>query len=123
MTVGEQIARILRTKADAVVRRDADALAALIHPDFVYVNAGGKSFDKTGYIDTYCSSGKIVFQSQKFSDLAVQQFPGTAVATLVAHDSFIVNGKSIAATYQSLCVFIELDGRWQWVAGQTRTAG
>jgi hypothetical protein len=123
MNVGERIGEVLLAKADAVVRRDARALATLIHPDFVYVNAAGKSFDKAGYIDTYCSSGKIVFQAQKFSDLTVQLFPGTAVATLVAHDRFLVDGETIAATYQSLCVFIELDGRWQWVAGQTRTAG
>ena len=49
---------------------------------------------------------------------------GTVVSTTgrIAGD-VLVDGETIAATYQSLCVFIELDGRWQWVAGQTRTAG
>lgn len=123
MSIGEQIAGVLRAKAKAIVQRDADVLAALIHADFVYINAAGRTFDKAGYIDTYCASGKIVLRDQRFSDLGVQVFPGTAVATLVAHDSFVVDGAVLAATYQSLCVFIETDGRWQWVAGQTRTAG
>lgn len=123
MNITDQIHDILVAKADAIVRRDERALAALIHPDFLYVNAAGRSFSKADYIDYYCTSGKIVFREQTFSDLVVRQFPGLAEATLVAHDSFIVDGEIIAATYQSLLMFADFEGRWQWIAGQTRTAG
>lgn len=123
MSTSEQIRDILLVKADAIVRRDESALADLIHPDFVYVNAAGRTFSKDEYIDYFCTSGKVVFQQQKFSGLEVRPFPGLAVATLVAHDSFVVDGKTIAATYQSLLMFAEVEGRWQWIAGQTRTAG
>ena len=50
----DDIQRILTAKADAVVRRATAELAALRHPDFTYVNASGKTFDKAGYLDTYC---------------------------------------------------------------------
>lgn len=123
MSTSEQIEDILLAKADAIVRRDECALAVLIHPDFVYVNAAGRTFSKADYIEYYCTSGKIVFREQKFSGLVVRQFPGLAEATLVAHDSFVVDGEIIAATYQSLLMFAEYEGRWQWIAGQTRTAG
>lgn len=123
MRTSEQIEDMLLAKADAVVRRDERALAALIHPDFVYVNAAGRSFSKADYIQYYCTSGNIVFREQKFSDLVVRLFPGLAEATLVAHDSFVVDGEIIAATYQSLLMFADFEGRWQWIAGQTRTAG
>jgi hypothetical protein len=121
--IAEQIRAILLAKADAIVRRAADRLDRLIHPDFVYVNAAGRSFDKTGYIETYCTSGKIAFEEQRFSNLSVQASPGVAEATFIAHDSFVVDGQTIAATYQSLCVFVEGPNGWQWIAGQTRTAG
>jgi hypothetical protein len=114
---------MLLAKADAVVRRAANQLDGLIHPDFVYVNAAGRSFDKAGYIETYCTSGKIVFKEQRISNLSVQTFPGVAEATFIAHDSFVVDGETIVATYQSLCVFVEGPNGWQWIAGQTRTAG
>ena len=39
--VSDQIREVL-AKADAPVRRSADDLAALIHADFVYVNASGR---------------------------------------------------------------------------------
>ena len=123
MSVDGEIRDVLRAKADAIVRRAAGRLDRLIHTDFVYVNAGGRSFDKAGYIEFFCSSGKIVFEEQRVSDLTVQAFPGTAVATFIAHDRFVAGGQTIEATYQSLCVFIEGAQGWQWVAGQTKTSG
>ena len=123
MSVEVEIGDVLVAKAEAIVNRDADELDALIHPDFVYVNAAGRSFDKAGYIDTYCTSGKILFAEQRIRELSVQNFPGVAVATFVAHDRFLIDGKAVDTTYQSMCVFTAGPQGWQWVAGQTRTAG
>jgi hypothetical protein len=119
----DEVRRILKAKSDAVVRRATEDLAALLHPDFIYVNAGGKTFDKAGYLDTYSVSGKVVFTEQRFSGLEVNQFVGFAVATLTVHDKFTAGGRDVSATYRSLCVFSNDEGRWLWAAGQTMTAG
>ena len=119
----DEIRRILTAKSDAVVRRATDDLAALLHPDFIYVNAGGEMFDKAGYLDTYSVSGKVVFTEQRFSGLEVKQFAGFAVATLTLHDKFTAGRRDVSATYRSLCVFSNDEGRWLWAAGQTMTAG
>ena len=123
MSVELEIGDVLLAKADAIVNLSADELDALIHPDFVYVDAAGRSFDKAGYIDTYCTSGKILFAEQRISELSVQEYPGVAVATFVAHDRFVIDGQTVDTTYQSMCVFTGGQDGWQWVAGQTRTAG
>ena len=124
MNVAAEIGKVLLAKADAIVGRTAGKLDALIHPDFLYVNAAGRSFDKAGYIETYCTSGKIVFAEQRISQLSVaQESQGVAEATFVAHDRFIMDGRTIEATYQSLCVFVASPQGWKWIAGQTRTAG
>jgi hypothetical protein len=117
-----EVRKILTTKADAIVRRAADDLAALLHPDFIYVNASGKTFGKTDYIETYCTSGRVVFTEQRISDLAVREFTGFAVATLAVHDKFTAGGREISATYRSLCAFSNDKGRWLWAAGQTMAA-
>jgi hypothetical protein len=123
VNVDRQIAGVLRAKGEAIVKRDAGRLDSLIHADFVYVNAGGRTFDKAGYIEFFCTSGKIVFEEQRVSDLSVQAYPGTAVATFIAHDRFLANRQTIDATYQSMCVFVDGPSGWQWVAGQTKTSG
>jgi hypothetical protein len=115
----DEISAVLSAKADALLRRSADDMAALLHPDFVYVNASGRKFDKAGYIDNGCTSGRLVFRSQRVSDLDVRLFGDTAVATMVLDDHFVVQGHEVKATYKSLCVFIRKDGKWLWCAGQT----
>lgn len=117
--ITEEIRAVLLAKADALLRRSADDMAALLHPDFVYVTAGGYKFDKAGYVDNGCTSGRLIFRSQKVSELDVRQFGDTAVATMVLDDHFALEGREIKATFKSLCIFTRQDGRWLWAAGQT----
>lgn len=117
----DAIRQVLVAKADAMVRRSTDTLAALLHDDFVYVNASGRRFDKTGYVETYCTSGRVVFLEQQIDDLSVREFPGFAVATLTLRDRFSAGGREVQATYRSLCVFADENGKWLWAAGQTMT--
>ncbi len=117
----DAIRQVLVAKADAMVRRSTDTLAALLHDDFVYVNASGRRFDKIGYVETYCTSGRVVFLEQQIDDLSVREFPGFAVATLTLRDRFSAGGREVQATYRSLCVFADENGKWLWAAGQTMT--
>ena len=121
MSIETEIGNVLLAKAEAIVARAGEKLDLLIHPDFVYVNAAGRTFDKAGYIDTYCTSGKIVIAEQRISGLKVQRSRGVAEATFVAHDRFVIDGQTVEATYQSMCVFTAGPQGWQWIAGQTRT--
>jgi ketosteroid isomerase-like protein len=115
----DSIRQVLLAKADAMVRRASPSLAALLHDDFVYVNASGTSFDKTAYIETYCTSGKVVFREQQIDALSVREFPGFAVTMLMVRDQFSAGGRDVRATYRSLCVFADVNGKWLWAAGQT----
>jgi hypothetical protein len=117
--ITEEIRTVLAAKADALLRRSADDMAALLHPDFVYVTAGGYRFDKAGYIENGCTSGRLIFRSQKVSELDVRHLGDVAVATMVLDDHFALEGRDITATFKSLCVFTRQDGRWLWLAGQT----
>ena len=72
--ITEEISAVLAAKASALLRRSADDMAALLHPDFVYVTASGYKQDRVSYIHVNCISGIMVFRSQKVSDLEVRQF-------------------------------------------------
>jgi hypothetical protein len=117
--IAEEIRAVLTAKASALLRRSADDMAVLLHPDFVYVNAGGYKLNKAEYIDVGCTSGKLVFRSQKVSEFEVRQFGDCAVATMTLDDQFALDGREITATFRSLCIFTRKDGRWLWAAGQT----
>jgi hypothetical protein len=103
--ITEEIRAVLTAKANALIDRSADEMAAVLHPDFVYVNAAGYKLDKADYIKLGCTSGKMVFRSQKVSELEVRTFGDCAVATMVLNDEFTQDGREIAAIYRSLYVF------------------
>jgi hypothetical protein len=117
--ITDEIRIVLAAKADALVRRSADDLATLLHPDFVYINASGRKLDKAAYIDVGCISGRLIFRDQQVSELDVRQFDDFAVATMLLADRFAFEGREISEVYRSLCVFSKKAGRWQWIAGQT----
>ena len=117
--ITEEIRAVLTAKASALLRRSADDMAVLLHPDFVYVNAGGRKLDKAAYIDVGCTSGRLIFRDQQVSELDVRQFDDFAVATMLLADRFVFEGKEVSETYRSLCVFSKKAGQWQWIAGQT----
>jgi hypothetical protein len=118
--IAEEIRAVLTAKANALVSRSADDMAALLHPDFVYVNASGRKLDKAAYIDVGCTSGRLIFREQQVSELDVRQFDDDfAVATMFLADRFVFEGKEVSETYRSLCVFSRKAGHWQWIAGQT----
>ena len=75
----EEIRAAVAAKSSALVRRSADDMAVLIHPDFLYVTAGGKTLTKADYIDV-AINGRVIYRDQQVSDLEVRLFGTTAVA-------------------------------------------
>ena len=114
----EEIRAVVTAKSSALVRRSADDMAALIHPDFLFVTAGGKTLSKADYIDV-AITGKFVYQNQQVSDLDVRLFGTTAVASMVTHDQYVIDDRQVSAIFYALSVFTWTDERWLWIAGQT----
>ncbi len=123
MTALDDIQLLLEAKARALVARNAGDLDALIHTDFLYVNAGGQTFDKAGYIETYCTSGRVVFMQQRFANLVVKLVGDAAIATLLLDDELRIDERTVNGRYRSLCMFSQFSGRWLWIAGQTMSVG
>ncbi|MGO8535886.1 nuclear transport factor 2 family protein [Rhizobium ruizarguesonis] len=106
-------------KGQALVERNALKLDEIIHSSFVYLNAGGRLFDKAGYIGTYCTSSSLVFLDQTLVELAVKPVDDFLVATMVLSDRLAIDGHEHLGRVRSMCVFTEATGKWLWAAGQT----
>jgi hypothetical protein len=115
----EEIRAVLLAKASALMRRSADDMAALMHPDFVHVTAGGRTLTKADYIDVFFNSDNLVYRSQEIRELEIRLFDTVAVATMVVDDQCAIDGREITETFHALSVFAYTDGRWLWAAGQT----
>ena len=114
----EEIRAAVAAKSNALVRRSADDMAVLIHPDFLYVTAGGKTLTRADYIDV-AVNGRIVYRDQQVRELEVRLFGTTAVGCMLIEDQYEIVGRGVAGTFYGLSVFSWTDGRWLWAAGQT----
>ena len=114
----EEIRAAVAAKTSALIRRSADDMAVLIHPDFLYVTAGGKTLTKADYIDV-AVNGRFVYQGQQVRELEVRLFGTTAVASMLIDDRYEIEGREVSETFYGLSVFSWTDGRWLWAAGQT----
>ena len=114
----EEIRAVVAAKSRALVCQSADDIAALIHSDFLFVTAGGKTLTKADYIDV-AVNGKFVYHDQQVRELEVRLFGTTAVASMVVKDEYTIDDREVTATFCALSVFSWTDGRWLWVAGQT----
>lgn len=114
----EEIRAVVAAKSNALVRRSAADIDVLIHPDFLYVTAGGKSLTKADYIDV-AVNGRVTYHDQKVSELEVRLFGTTAVASMMTHDKYVIEDRQVSESFFALSVFIYVDGRWLWVGGQT----
>ena len=114
----EEIRSVVAAKSRALVCQSADDIAALIHSDFLFVTAGGKTLTKADYIDV-AINGRVVYRDQQVSDLEVRLFGTTAVASMVTHDQYVIDDREVSAIFYALSVFTWTDERWLWVAGQT----
>jgi hypothetical protein len=121
--VVEEIRALLAAKTDALMRRSAVEIAALLHPNFLLVTAGGKTISKADYLDVGITGSNLVYHGQQVRELEVRVFDDAAVASMLVDDWFTIDGREITETYRNLSVFTRVGGRWLWAANQAMLPG
>jgi hypothetical protein len=94
----EEIRAAVAAKTAALIRRSAEDMAVLIHPDFLYVTAGGKTLTTADYLEV-AVNGRFVYQGQRVRELEVRLFGTTAVASMLIDDQYEIEGRAVAETF------------------------
>lgn len=114
----EEIRAVIEAKSSALVHRAEADIAALIHPDFLYVTAGGKTLSKADYIDV-AIKGRFRYLGQQVRELDVRLHGTIALASMVQDDHYTIEGREIREAFYAFNAFSYIDGRWLWAGGQT----
>jgi len=119
----DEIRAVLEGKAAALKQRSAPKLLELLEANFVYVTASGRRLRRDAYVEHGTGPHGLRFQSQEIVGLDVADFGDIAIATMILNDRFEVQGRPVAETYRSFCVFRRHGSAWLWAGGQTCVAG
>lgn len=111
------VRRVEEQVAAATERNDADALAALMTPDFMFVNPAGVLLTKQQYLDME-RSGRLRNGKYQISDVHVRVFGDAAVVTY--RSNVIGSGMGeLAPQRWRTTMLVKRDGKWLVAAQQS----
>ena len=116
-SVEEQIKKMEKDRAAAVVKGDVATLEGLTSDDYVLINANGQVSNKAETM-SMIKTGKIKLTANEVSDLSVRVYGDTAVVTGKSTAKGSINGIELKGPVMFTRVYVKKNGKWQSVAFQ-----
>ena len=115
--VEDQIKKMEKDRAAAVVKADVATLEKLTSDDYILINANGQLSDKATTMNGI-KTGNIKLTSNEVSDLNVRVYGNTAVVTGKANSKGTIGGREMKGPVMFTRVYVKNNGKWQSVAFQ-----
>lgn len=116
-SVEEQIKKMERDRAAAVVKGDVAMLEGLTADDYTLINANGQVSDKATTMNNI-KTGNIKLTANEVSDLKVRVYGDTAVVIGKSSAKGTIGGRELKGPVMFTRVYVKKNGRWQSVAFQ-----
>ena len=116
-SVADQIKKMEKDRAAAVVKADVATLEGLTSDDYVLINANGQVSNKAETM-SMIKSGKIKLTANEVSDMNVRVYGDTAVVTGKSTAKGSINGIELKGPVMFTRVYVKKNGKWQSVAFQ-----
>ena len=116
-SVEEQIKKMEKDRAAAVVKADVATLEGLTSDDYVLINANGQVSNKAETMSNI-KTGKIKLTANEVSDMKVRVYGDSAVVTGKSTAKGSINGVELKGPVMFTRVYVKKNGKWQAVAFQ-----
>jgi ketosteroid isomerase-like protein len=116
-SVEEQIKKMERDRAAAVVKADVATLEGLTSDDYILINANGQLSNKAETMNAI-KTGVIKLSSNEVSDMNVRVYGDTAVVTGKSTAKGTIGGRELTGPVMFTRVYVKKDGKWKSVAFQ-----
>lgn len=116
-SVEEQIKKMERDRAAAVVKGDVAMLEGLTADDYTLINANGQVSDKATTMNNI-KTGNIKLTANEVSDLKVRVYGDTAVVIGKSSAKGTIGGRELKGPVMFTRVYVKKNGQWQSVAFQ-----
>jgi ketosteroid isomerase-like protein len=113
----DQITKLEKAWAQALVKNDAAALDQYEADDIVNTDPGGRVNDKA-QDKKDLSSGDVKFESLDIKDIKVRVYGNAAVATGTNDVKASTKGQDVSGAYRFTDTWVKRNGKWQCVASQ-----
>ena len=116
-SVEEQIMKMERDRALAVVKADVAMLEGVTSDDYILINANGQMSDKATTMRNI-KTGVIKLTANEVSDMKVRVYGDTAVVMGKSTAKGSIGGRALTGPVMFTRVLVKKNGKWQAVAFQ-----
>jgi ketosteroid isomerase-like protein len=113
----EELLRLEKEFAQAVVDNDAEAIGRFLADDWIIVEPDGGMIDKSRFLGVI-KSGALSHEMMESDDLIVRLYGNTAIVTALTKSKGKFMGQDFASCERATDIFVKQDDRWQCVFTQ-----
>ena len=116
-TMQEELLRLEKELAQAVVKNDADAVGRFLSDDWIIVDPDGGIVDKPRFLGVI-RSGALSHEMMESDDVRVRTYGNTAVVTALTTTKGRFMGQDFTSCERATDIFVKQDDRWRCVFTQ-----
>ena len=109
----------VRRRSAALIAGDAGTLREILAEDFQYIDASGRSLDKTGYLENYVLADHVKWISQEFEEISIRDYGDSAVVACIVHDKALFGGVDFDARLRATFIYLRQNDTWRCTFGQS----
>ena len=114
MTAEEELLKLEKEFAEAIVRNDLESIGRLVTDDWIIIDPNGEIVDRPRFFEVI-KSGALTHDTMESEDFRVRVYGDTAVVSAVTRSKGQFMGQEFSAQERATDVFVKRDGRWQCV--------
>jgi len=114
MTAEEELLKLKKEFADAIVKNDLEGIARLVTNDWIIVGPDGEIVDRARFFEVI-KSGALTHDTMESEDSRIRVYGDSAVVTGITRTNGKFMGQEFSTHERATDVFVKRDGRWQCV--------
>ena len=114
MTAEEELLKLEKEFAEAIVRNDLEGIGRLVTDDWIIIEPNGEIVDRARFFEVI-ESGALTHEMMESENFRVRVYGDSAVVTGVTRTKGKFMGQEFSIQERATDVFVRRDGRWQCV--------
>ena len=108
----EQLLKLEKAFAKAIVKNDLEGIGRLVADDWIIIDPNGEIVDRARFFEVI-KSGALTHDMMESEDFRVRVYGDSAVVTGVTRTKGRFMGQEFSTQERATDVFVKRDGRWQ----------
>jgi ketosteroid isomerase-like protein len=114
MTAEEELLKLEKAFAEAIVRNDLEGIGRLVTDDWIIIDPNGEIVDRARFFEVI-KSGALTHEMMESEDFRVRVYGDSGVVTGVTRTKGKFMGQEFSTQERATDAFVKRDGRWQCV--------